>query len=134
MPSAGGVPAVLFYSMPDSLEELTSKLREFSARRDWEQFHSPKNLAMALIVEAAELVEQFQWLSQEDSLNLSAEQKNAVRDELADVLIYLVRLADRLDVDLLAAAADKMARNARRYPEDLARSRADKYTAYQEKP
>ena len=89
--------------------------------------HSPKNLAMALSVEVAELLEHFQWLSEEQSRTLSAEQRTRVREELADVLIYLVRLADKLDVELLAAARDKLVLNAAKYPADKARGNSRKY-------
>ncbi len=111
-----------------ALDALRAALRRFAAERDWEQFHSPKNLAMALSVEVAELLEHFQWLSEDQSKQLSAEQHANVRDELADVLIYLVRLADQLDVDLLAAARDKMVLNAKKYPADKARGHSRKYT------
>lgn len=110
-----------------TLEDLRLRLAEFTQARDWEQFHAPKNLAMALIVEAAELVEQFQWLTPEQSAALTAEQREAVEQEMADVLLYLVRLADRLNVDLLAAAGRKIAINERKYPADAVRGRASKY-------
>src|ERR1051326_1429995 len=90
------------------LTELRDRLRTFAHDRDWEQFHSPKNLAMALIAEAAELVEHFQWLTERQSENLPMDKRALVADELADVLVYLVRIADKLDIDLLLAAADKM--------------------------
>ena len=109
---------------------LRDKLREFVAERDWDQFHSPKNLAMALSVEAAELMEHFQWLSEEQSKQLPAEKLAQVRDEMADVLVYLVRLADRLEVDLLAAATLKMEKNARKYPADKVRGSMKKYSDY----
>lgn len=102
--------------MDKTLVDLTQSLRRFAAERDWEQFHSPKNLAMALSVEVAELLEHFQWLTEAESLRLSPAELRAVRAEAADVLIYLVRLADRLDIDLLAAAEEKMVRNAEKYP------------------
>ncbi|WP_297527947.1 nucleotide pyrophosphohydrolase [Thiohalobacter sp.] len=108
----------------DSLEGLRQRLRAFADARDWEQFHSPKNLSMALIAEAAELVEHFQWLDQEASRKLPAEKLAEVRLELADILIYLVRTADQLGVDLIAAAEDKIALNEQRYPVDLVRGRA----------
>lgn len=111
-----------------SLEDLRDAQRRFAAERDWEQFHAPKNLAMALSVEVAELMEHFQWLSEEQSNQLSAEQHVKVREELADVLIYLVRLADKLNVDLLAAARDKMVLNAAKYPADKAHGQSRKYT------
>lgn len=100
----------------DFLAALRLELRDFAAARDWERFHCPKNLAMALIVEAAELVEQFQWLTPEASGALDAGRRQAVSDEVADVLIYLVRLADRLGIDIPAAVAAKMIRNAEKYP------------------
>jgi NTP pyrophosphatase (non-canonical NTP hydrolase) len=120
--------------MPDSLDNLQTTIGSFADERDWEQFHSPKNLAMALIVEAAELVEHFQWLSERQSLELDEGQRRAVALEMADVLIYLVRLADRLDLDLLDAAEQKMALNAEKYPADQARGRSDKYTRYRKNP
>lgn len=99
-----------------SLEELTLELRHFADERDWERYHTPKNLASALIVEAAELLEHFQWLSQEESHHLPPATKLEVAHEIADVLIYLTRLADRLGIDMLAAASEKMALNAQKYP------------------
>ena len=100
----------------NDLIQLRDELREFTTARDWPQYHTPKNLAMALIVEAAELVEQFQWMTPEQSLALSETQHDAVRDEVADTLIYLVELADVLGIDLITAARDKMAKNAVKYP------------------
>lgn len=105
----------------DSLESLREALDRFAEERDWSRFHAPKNLAAALVVEAGELLEPFQWMTEAESGQLSAEQLAEVRLEMADVLIYLVRLADRLEVDLLAAARDKMAINAKRYPPALSR-------------
>ncbi len=110
-----------------SLEGLKLRIREFALAREWERFHTPKNLAMALIVEAAELVEQFQWLTPTESAALAPEKHEAVRQEIADVLIYLTRLADLLDIDLLQAATDKIDINARKYPVDQARGNATKY-------
>lgn len=101
--------------IPD-LDALKRRIRIFAAERHWETYHTPKNLAMALIVEAAELVEVFQWLTPDQSTSLSDEQHEAVSHEVADVLIYLTRLADLLDIDLLAAANAKMELNARKYP------------------
>lgn len=112
------------------LEELKLRLREFARVRDWEQFHSPKNLAMALIVEAAELVEHFQWLTQEQSRQLPPDKLAEVEQELADVFIYLIRLADMLGVDLMQAAQNKILVNERKYPADKARASAKKYTEY----
>ena len=112
------------------LTDIRDELRRFAMERDWDQFHSPKNLASALAVEGAELLEPFQWLTEEQSRNLSAEQVKAVRKELADVFIYLIRLADKLDVDLVAAAYDKIAENATKYPVEKARGSVQKYTNY----
>jgi dCTP diphosphatase len=114
--------------MPDALLRLRAALRTFAAERDWDQFHSPRNLATALAVEAAELLEPFQWLTDEQSRDLSPDARTAVEEELADVLLYLVRLADRLDVDLERAAMAKIEKNARKYPVDKARGSSRKYT------
>ena len=113
-----------------TLPALRDRLRRFAAERDWDQFHSPKNLAMALIAEAAELVEHFQWLTEAQSAALPPDKRAAVADELADVLVYTVRLADKLGIDLLAAAAGKMARNEAKYPADQVRGSARKYDEY----
>ena len=110
----------------DSLAELTHKLRDFARERDWEQFHSPKNLAMAMIVEAAELVEHFQWLTAEQSHALEGAKLEEVRQEIGDVLIYLTRIDDQLGIDPVAAAHDKMVINAAKYPAELARGSAAK--------
>ncbi len=110
--------------------ELRDTLRKFVAERDWDQFHSPKNLAMALSVEASELMEHFQWLTEEQSGRLAPEKLEQVRDELADVLVYLVRLADKLDVDLLDAAAKKIEKNALKYPAGKVRGSMKKYSDY----
>jgi NTP pyrophosphatase (non-canonical NTP hydrolase) len=108
------------------LEELKARLRRFAAERDWEQFHTPKNLAAALIVEAAELLEHFQWLTAEESSRLPPEVLRKVEEEVADVLLYLTRLADILDIDLLAAAERKIERNAEKYPAHEVRGSAEK--------
>ncbi|GAB4172363.1 MAG: nucleotide pyrophosphohydrolase [Rhodocyclaceae bacterium] len=112
------------------LEELRLALREFAHARDWEPFHTPKNLSSALMVEAAEVAEHFQWLTGEQSAAPDAEKRAAVALELADVLIYLVRLADRLDIDLLAAARRKLDLNETRYPAEKVRGSARKYDEY----
>src|SRR5215469_10332349 len=106
------------------------QFRQFVAERDWEQFHNPKNLVMALAGEVGELTEIFQWLTQEESAAVMADEDRAgqVRDELADVFAYLIRLADVLEVDLERAFAEKMIKNARKYPAETARSSAAKYT------
>lgn len=111
----------------DTLQVLRDALRAFAAERAWEPFHTPKNLAMALSGEAGEVIEHFQWLTAEQSAALDADTREAVALELADVLLYLVRLADVLDIDLADAAQRKLAINARRYPADKARGRSDKY-------
>ena len=112
------------------LAALRDRLRAFAQARDWDQFHSPKNLAMALVAEAGELVEHFQWLTEAQSAALAADRKAAIADELADVLLYLVRLADKLDVDLAAAAHAKIARNEAKYPAALVKGSARKYSEY----
>ena len=111
----------------DSLEALRDALRAFAAERDWERFHTPKNLAMALSGEAGEVIEHFQWLSGEESAALPEPARAEVALELADVLLYLVRLADVLGIDLADAARTKLRINADRYPVDKARGRSDKY-------
>lgn len=113
------------------LADLRAALREFARVRDWDRFHTPRNLAAALSVEAAELLEQFQWLTDAESEQLDASAREAVEHELADVLLYLVRLADRLDVDLLEAARRKMALNVLKYPVDRARGSRRKYTEFE---
>lgn len=110
------------------LETLRERLREFAAAREWDQFHSPKNLAMALSAEAGELLEIFQWLTEEQSRRLSPEAQAAASDEIADVLLYLIRLGDRLGIDPVAAAQRKLAANEKKYPADKARGNARKYT------
>jgi NTP pyrophosphatase (non-canonical NTP hydrolase) len=111
-----------------SLDMLRGALRRFAAERDWDQFHSPKNLSMALSVESAELMEHFQWLTVAESELLPPEKREQVRLKMADVLLYLVRLADKLDIDLVAAAQEKLALNARKYPVDKARGSSKKYS------
>ena len=113
-----------------ALRTLQQRLAAFAAARDWDQFHSPKNLAMALSVEAAELVEEFQWLTEEQSRQLDSERRERVRLELADVFIYLLRMADTLGVDLLRAADDKIVLNEQKYPAERVRGDARKYTDY----
>lgn len=118
--------------MPNRTEllMLRDKLRAFAAARDWDQFHSPKNLSMALIVEVAELMEHFQWLTEAQSGNLAQEKKAVVAEELADILLYLVRLADKLGVDLSDAALHKLEKNAVKYPAEQVRGSAKKYSEY----
>ena len=112
------------------MKELTKNLRKFARERDWEQFHSPKNLAMALSVETAELVEHFQWLTQAESNRLDPAKLAEIKEEIADVMIYLTRLADRLGIDPLEAAEEKMRLNEKKYPVEKARGNAVKYTEF----
>lgn len=112
------------------MEELIRKLRDFAAERDWEQFHSPKNLSMALAVEVAEILEHFQWLSEEQSRNLDQETLIKVREEIGDVQIYLARLADQLGLSPLDAALEKLEINRQKYPTDKARGNSKKSTAF----
>lgn len=113
---------------PNTFLFLRDALRRFAAERDWDQYHSPKNLAAALCVEAGELLEHFQWLTEDASKSLSTEQLCKVNEEMADVLLYLVRLADKLNVNLLDAAKKKIELNARKYPAGKARGTSRKYT------
>lgn len=102
--------------MSDSLRDLARDLDQFAADRGWHRYHAPKNLASALIVEAGELLEHFQWMTEAESRSLSAQQLAAVRGEVADVLLYLVQLGNALGIDVVAAAQEKLALNARRFP------------------
>ena len=113
-----------------NVEELRVDVKAFIEERDWAQFHSPKNLAMALSVEVSEVVEHFQWLTEEQSRNLSAEKLAYVREEIGDVMIYLTDLADKLGLDPVEAARTKVAINKEKYPADLVRGNASKYTEY----
>lgn len=115
--------------MSDSLHALAQRLEQFAAARDWKQFHSPKNLASALVVEAGELLEHFQWLTEAQSLQLDAVKREEVAAELADVLLYLIQLSSALGVDLVDAAHRKVDVNDRRYPVERARGRSDKSDA-----
>jgi dCTP diphosphatase len=112
----------------DPMNALRERLRAFVEARDWQRFHSPKNLSMALVVEAAELVEHFQWLGEEQSRQLDAETLAEVEQELADIFVYLVRIADQLEIDLYRAAEKKIVINEHKYPVEKARGRAVKYT------
>jgi NTP pyrophosphatase (non-canonical NTP hydrolase) len=110
-----------------ALQQLAARLQEFAAKRDWGQFHSPKNLASALIVEAGELLEHFQWLTEEQSRNLSEEKKQAVSYEMADVFLYLLQISTTLNIDLLDAAAKKIDLNDKKYPVEKSRGSHQKY-------
>jgi len=114
-------------------EGLQKLLREFSKEREWDQFHSPKNLAIALSVEASELLEIFQWLTEAESLDLSTEKRQCVGEEMADVFLYLLRLADRMGIDLTNEAEKKIEKNREKYPADRVRGSSKKYTEYRSK-
>jgi len=111
-----------------SLAHLAECLREFANERDWEQFHSPKNLAMALTVETAELLEHFQWMTEEESAKPNPEKRQQIQEEIGDVLIYLTRFADKLGIDPLDAAYKKLGINRQKYPVEKAKGSAKKYT------
>lgn len=115
----------------DSIARLQERLRDFAQARDWEQFHSPKNLSMALIAECAELVEHFQWLSEKQSYHLPADKLEEVRLELADIFIFLIRTADRLSLDLIQAAYDKAILNEERYPLERVKGDARRASEYE---
>lgn len=115
----------------DSLQQLRTRINQFVDARDWAQFHTPKNLAMAMIVEAAELVEHFQWDTPVESQQLSAEKREAVSHELADTFVYLLRIAEVLNIDLIDAANQKIDLNALKYPVEKAKGSNAKYTEYQ---
>lgn len=119
---------------PLSMPQLAQRLQQFADARDWGQFHSPKNLASALIVEAGELLEHFQWMTEAQSRQLDPDKKQAVAHEMADVLLYLVQLSSSLGIDLMAAANEKMALNAQRYPVALAKGNSDKRGKQSEAP
>lgn len=112
------------------LDQIKLRLRQFAEERDWDKFHSPKNLSMALIAEAAELVEIFQWLTEDQSRSLDPEKLGKVQEELADIQIYLIRIADKLNVDLLNAVNKKIDVNAEKYPSEKVHGSAKKYTEY----
>ncbi|MGZ8262458.1 MAG: nucleotide pyrophosphohydrolase [Methylotenera sp.] len=118
-------------SAKDSLAELKQKLQQFVDARDWAQFHSPKNLAMAMIVEAAELVEHFQWDTEAESCVLTDAKREQVGHELADTFVYLLRIAQVLNIDLIEVTNNKIALNAQKYPVEKARGKNNKYTDYQ---
>ena len=113
------------------LEELKLRLRKFAQVRDWEQFHSPKNLSMALSVEVAELVEHFQWLTEEQSVRLDPQEYEEVAFEMADIFIFLLRLSDQMDVNLMEVARRKIELNELRYPVDKVKGSSRKYDKYE---
>jgi dCTP diphosphatase len=116
----------------NSIEVLRERLRDFARERDWDQYHTPKNLSMALIGEAAELIEHFQWVDGDRSHLLDEKTRISVEEELADIMIYLVRIADKLNIDLYRSVERKIAINARKYPADKVRGSARKYTEYED--
>lgn len=116
----------------NSLESLRDRLRDFAKDRDWDQYHTPKNLSMALIAEAAELIEHFQWVNGDQSHILENKARLSVEEELADILIYLVRISDKLGIDLYRAVERKLLINEKKYPADKVRGSAKKYTEYEE--
>jgi dCTP diphosphatase len=116
--------------MKTSIDSLTKELRVFAKERDWEQFHSPKNLSMALVVEVSEILEIFQWLTPEESNEIKGEKLAKVKEEIGDVMIYLTRLADCLSISPLEAAFEKLENNKNKYPIEKSRGNAKKYTEF----
>jgi dCTP diphosphatase len=114
----------------NDLIELRNVLRDFAKERDWDQFHSPKNLSMALAVEMGELIEKFQWMSEEASCHLSDDLRFEIAEEIADVLIYLVQLADKCEIDLIDATKQKLQKNRLKYPAEKVRGKSNKYSDY----
>jgi NTP pyrophosphatase (non-canonical NTP hydrolase) len=119
--------------MSNTIQELSDELKNFAIQRDWEQFHTPKNLSMALIAEAAELVEHFQWLTPEESQGIEGDKLKDISHELADIFIYLLRMAEQLDIDLLAATREKMAINETRFPAEHTIAQNHKDVKYRKK-
>jgi dCTP diphosphatase len=119
--------------MKDAFGDINEKLRRFVDDRDWGQFHSPKNLAMAMTVEVAELLEHFQWLTEEQSENLSPEKKVLLAEEIADIQIYLILMADKLEIDIHDSVKVKIRQNEKKYPTDKVRSNALKYNEYHDR-
>jgi NTP pyrophosphatase (non-canonical NTP hydrolase) len=120
--------------MPMDIKNIQKQLADFADERDWDQFHNPKNLAMALSVEASELVEIFQWLTPEQAEEImDSSQSDHVKEEVADVMIYLLRLADKLDIDLESIVNDKIVQNGKKYPVNLSKGNADKSTSFSSK-
>lgn len=117
--------------MADSLDQLRNRVNQFVEERDWAQFHSPKNLAMAMIVEAGEVVEHFQWITEQESRNLDAQTKEQVGQELSDTFVYLLRIAEVCGIDLIQAVNKKIDLNALKYPVEKCKGSNAKYTDYQ---
>ncbi|MCU7939552.1 MAG: nucleotide pyrophosphohydrolase [gamma proteobacterium symbiont of Bathyaustriella thionipta] len=116
--------------MSDTIKNLSSDLKDFAIKRDWEQFHTPKNLSMALIAEAAELVEHFQWLTPEESKNIDGEKLKDISHEMADIFIYMLRMAEQLNIDLISATREKMAINEQRFPAEISTEQNHKDKKY----
>jgi NTP pyrophosphatase (non-canonical NTP hydrolase) len=117
-----------------NINNIQKQLADFADERDWDQFHNPKNLAMALSVEASELVEIFQWLTPEQAEAIMSSSENEhVKEEIADVMIYLLRLTDKLDIDLESIVSDKIVQNGKKYPVNLSKGNADKSTSFSSK-
>ncbi len=114
--------------MNKEIQELQDSLRAFAKERNWEQFHSPKNLATALSVEASELLEHFQWLTDKQSRDLPIDKRTDVAEEMADVLLYLLQLTDKLQIDIMDAARNKLKANAKKYPVERSRGNSKKYS------
>lgn len=114
-----------------TLQQLKDRMARFVGERDWEQFHTPKNLSMSIAIEAAELMEHFQWLTVEESKNLAAQELADIGEELADIVIYALSLSNVLDLDLSRTIVAKMEKNIRKYPREKVRGKAHKYTYYQ---
>ena len=112
------------------MKQLLDRIRAFNGERDWDQYHSPKNLAMGLMIEAAELAEQFLWDTTEESLRPPPEKRTAIEEEIGDVLIYLLNLADKLEIDVLDAARKKLETNRQKYPVKKVRGKKGKWTEY----
>jgi NTP pyrophosphatase (non-canonical NTP hydrolase) len=117
----------------DKLDDIQAAIRQFRDERDWMQFHNPKNLASSIVIEAAELLEHFQWKTPQESEAVTREQKAAVAEEIADVAIYLIELADNLGIDLIKAANAKLKKNAEKYPAEQVRGSSRKYIEYSRK-
>ena len=113
------------------MKELREKIKEFREERDWDQYHSPKNLAMALMVEVGELAEHFQWLTPEESHNIPPEKLEKIKDEIGDIMIYLANLADKLNIDPVQAAHDKVEKNRSKYPAEKVAGKSLKYSEYE---
>jgi dCTP diphosphatase len=113
------------------MENLVIKLREFAKEREWDKYHSPKNLTMALSVEVAELVEHFQWKTEKESYELNPGTQEMVKEEIGDIFLYLIRLSDKLGIDLMGAAREKIEKNKLKYPVELSKGNAKKYKEFE---